>query len=101
MPLISCPECGQQISTSAETCPHCGYPMKERVVTESTKPIEYENKTKHVTCWGLGGSDAIIDKLQDELSNGWEIASVVEDHWRGGALRHVYTVILKRQKKRG
>lgn len=23
--LISCPECGRQISDSATTCPHCGF----------------------------------------------------------------------------
>jgi hypothetical protein len=26
MPLISCPECGRQISTQAEACPQCGHP---------------------------------------------------------------------------
>lgn len=102
MPLISCPECNQQVSTSADVCPHCGYPLKKETSNvQPTKPIEYENKTTRVTCWGLGGSNAIIEKLSDELSHGWEIVSIVEDHWRGGALRHVYTVILKRPKKRG
>lgn len=27
MPLISCPECQQQISDQAPTCPQCGYPL--------------------------------------------------------------------------
>jgi hypothetical protein len=27
MPLVNCPECGRQISTSADACPQCGYPM--------------------------------------------------------------------------
>lgn len=26
MALVACPECGQQISTSAASCPHCGRP---------------------------------------------------------------------------
>lgn len=26
--LIACPECSQQISDQAVSCPHCGYPMK-------------------------------------------------------------------------
>ena len=59
----------------------------------------YENKTVRVTCWGLGGSNAIVEKLSNELNSGWEIVSTVEDHWRGGMLRHVYTVVLKRRKK--
>ena len=27
MPLPSCPYCGGEISTSADTCPHCGRPV--------------------------------------------------------------------------
>ncbi|HNQ91158.1 MAG TPA: PH domain-containing protein [Verrucomicrobiota bacterium] len=27
MALIDCPECGKQVSTAAQTCPHCGFPM--------------------------------------------------------------------------
>lgn len=27
MALISCPECGQAVSTDADSCPHCGYRM--------------------------------------------------------------------------
>lgn len=28
MALISCPECGKQISDRAKACPHCGHPMR-------------------------------------------------------------------------
>ena len=27
MALISCPECGREVSTAAEACPQCGYPI--------------------------------------------------------------------------
>ena len=27
MSLVACPECEQQVSTSAYRCPHCGYPL--------------------------------------------------------------------------
>ena len=27
MALINCPECGAQVSSSANACPHCGYPI--------------------------------------------------------------------------
>ena len=30
MALINCPECGQQVSTEAPTCPACGYPVAQR-----------------------------------------------------------------------
>lgn len=29
MTLIACPECQRQISSSATSCPHCGYPLVE------------------------------------------------------------------------
>ena len=30
MSLISCPECGKQVSTAAKVCPGCGYPITEQ-----------------------------------------------------------------------
>ena len=93
MALIQCSECGNQISSNAASCPHCGNPIKK---TTTTIPV-YETKTARVTCWGLGASNAIADKLSYELNFGWEIVSIIEDHWRGGLLRHVYTVVLKRK----
>lgn len=29
MAIIKCPECGQQMSDNAKTCPHCGYNIKK------------------------------------------------------------------------
>lgn len=29
MALISCPECGKEISNYADSCPHCGFPIKK------------------------------------------------------------------------
>lgn len=31
MALINCPECGKQVSTAAQACPSCGYPIAERL----------------------------------------------------------------------
>ena len=28
MALISCPECNKEVSTSAASCPSCGYPLQ-------------------------------------------------------------------------
>lgn len=33
MALITCPECGKQISDQAEACPNCGYPLKKQTVS--------------------------------------------------------------------
>lgn len=42
MALTQCTECKKDISTEATNCPHCGYPIKEMVMSseESLKPIE-------------------------------------------------------------
>ena len=31
MPLINCPECGKQVSTSAHACLSCGFPVAEKL----------------------------------------------------------------------
>ena len=31
MALINCPECGKQVSTAAQACPSCGFPVAEKV----------------------------------------------------------------------
>jgi uncharacterized membrane protein YdbT with pleckstrin-like domain len=31
MALINCPECGKQVSTEAQVCPACGYPIAEKL----------------------------------------------------------------------
>lgn len=37
MALITCPECGQQVSDKAEVCIHCGYPLSK---IRNSKPQE-------------------------------------------------------------
>jgi uncharacterized membrane protein YdbT with pleckstrin-like domain len=32
MALTNCPECGKQVSTEAQGCPACGYPIAEKLV---------------------------------------------------------------------
>ncbi|MBO4311503.1 MAG: hypothetical protein J5828_00710 [Desulfovibrionaceae bacterium] len=38
MPLIKCPDCGQQVSTNAAQCPHCGCPMSQMDQTQIIQP---------------------------------------------------------------
>lgn len=43
MALITCPECGKQISDKAASCPGCGYPLADEVldvVQENTNIVE-------------------------------------------------------------
>ena len=95
MALIKCPECGKDVSTSAETCPHCGYPINKITVA---KPISYETKVVKIRCWGRG-TNSVNKKLQPYTSVGWIVVSMVEDHWQGGLLSPVYKITLRRPKK--
>lgn len=40
MSLIICEECGAKISDRAETCPHCGFPLKKNETIEKAREIE-------------------------------------------------------------
>jgi hypothetical protein len=42
MPLISCPECGKQVSTAAKACPLCGFPVAEKLPPEFVTPATNE-----------------------------------------------------------
>jgi zinc-ribbon domain len=43
MPLITCPDCSHEISTSAEVCPHCGRPVAPRpAITTQRRGGKYE-----------------------------------------------------------
>ena len=37
MAIISCPECGQSISSKAVSCPHCGMPLGKQEVRSSSE----------------------------------------------------------------
>ncbi|WP_156904544.1 zinc ribbon domain-containing protein [Desulfovibrio aminophilus] len=61
MPLIPCPECGKEVSTSAKMCPHCGlqnpiYVRKDsdgKIITGGSEDVnKRKNKTK-IGCFSL------------------------------------------------
>lgn len=45
MALIDCPECGGKVSTKAENCPHCGYPIYMDVLNQ----FEFKGKTYDIS----------------------------------------------------
>lgn len=45
MALITCPECGKQISDAAKACPGCGYPINKSSSQKSIQSND-QNKTK-------------------------------------------------------
>ena len=45
MALISCPECGKQVSDAAQSCPDCGFPVgKSKYCQHCGQKIPIENK---------------------------------------------------------
>lgn len=51
MALITCPECGQQVSSLAEKCPHCGSPINITTIRESDAPTTTRIKKKKWPVW--------------------------------------------------
>lgn len=55
MALITCPECGQQVSDRAAVCPHCGNPISGRGVEQPApyqqSPYPYESPKKGAPGW--------------------------------------------------
>lgn len=56
MALTKCPECGENVSTKAEKCPHCGRPFLRGITLGST-PLEQEIEKGEVErCWNTIGN---------------------------------------------
>ena len=73
MSLIECPECKQQISDTAPTCPHCGFvqksaPMESIGIHQQPITIESTSKTWKllkilaIVVFLIGGAMFSIDK---------------------------------------
>ena len=46
MALIDCPECGEEVSDKAPTCPYCGNPIAGTLDAEPTAEIEAPSDTR-------------------------------------------------------
>lgn len=47
--LKPCPECQQQVSTKAVSCPHCGYPLKNIRKPHSNNRMRLPNSFGSIT----------------------------------------------------
>lgn len=75
MPLISCPECGRQISTEAEACPQCGHPNRAPQPQKCYGPSCYACSNAATTRCQSCGALSCVQHLQ----------SIYVSHGRGGA----------------
>lgn len=46
MALIKCPECGKDVSTSADACPHCGYPINKTNLGYQKVVVQHEKEDR-------------------------------------------------------
>jgi hypothetical protein len=46
MALIDCPECEQQLSNSAASCPHCGYPIQQLLERQAQEKKQKKQKRR-------------------------------------------------------
>lgn len=67
MALVKCPECNGDISTLADSCPHCGYVLKSPEVTTYTQPqpiIQPTQQKNTVTCPRCKSANVLIQREQ-------------------------------------
>lgn len=57
MALISCPECGTEVSDKAEKCPRCAYPIKpipSKVIIQNDSPVEVKSEGCFLQTMNMG-----------------------------------------------
>lgn len=64
MALIKCPECGKEVSTSADACPHCGYPIGKQ--NNNGQKIVIEQAEEDKSSWPKPKDQAWINKWKDK-----------------------------------
>ena len=50
MALINCPECWNKVSAGAETCPHCGFPIKDLTNKDIENIQKYKKRRARKSC---------------------------------------------------
>lgn len=74
MALISCPECGKEISDKAELCVGCGAPIQKQVGEAPRQAIKASFESKSGT---FGGSKPLLVRLavKSIIDIGWRVDS--------------------------
>lgn len=62
MALITCPECGKQVSSAAANCPNCGYPIAANCSTKIRIKIDSDPQTPGYTVHIFNASTSTLIK---------------------------------------
>ena len=93
MPVISCPDCGKDVSTIAASCPHCGRPSPagtSPIAASAVKPLVEETLWKGSPSWKLllGKIVTIVVTLLGVPLLAQLLASRITDPMRAGQIVH-------------
>lgn len=79
MALIKCPDCKNEISNVAKTCPNCGYPLEEQTKAKArARAAELEakrKKKKRMITWGIILALVIAGAISNALKSPEEKAA--------------------------
>jgi uncharacterized membrane protein YdbT with pleckstrin-like domain len=68
MALITCPECGNQVSPEAKACPSCGYPV---AVPQHGDPPAPQPETQAKAVAAVGAQSALLEVRPSWWTFGW------------------------------
>lgn len=60
MALVTCPECGEQISELAPTCPHCGRPLASALTADAVKKGRQRSVFRNHVGNAFGGCGLVV-----------------------------------------
>ena len=69
MALIKCPGCGKDVSSKAQSCPHCGEPIDVSVKcpkcgSTNTSVISTGSKVVSTALWGVFAANKVLSKYK-------------------------------------
>jgi predicted amidophosphoribosyltransferase len=69
MPLVKCPDCGKEVSSSAPTCPNCGRPMNTSIHcpncnSENVEKISAASKAGSAIMFGVFAAGKLTKTYQ-------------------------------------
>lgn len=64
MSLITCPECGREVSDQAASCPQCGYPIK---ASRDLWRVQYFAPKRRVSLENLARSERGVTHVEWEI----------------------------------